>query len=123
DYAERLDALRGAFPHATMTASGLEVALFRACLASREVPEHLYWGGKSCRIETDITVPILTDKQVLVPWIERAARIGFTAYKVKVSGNLAQDREIVTFIYRLLGEKLARFRLRLDGNQGYTAET
>ena len=123
DYAERLDSLRGTFPAAAMTTSGLEVALFRACLASREVPEHLYWGGRSGRIETDITVPILTDKRMLVPWIERAARKGFTAYKVKVSGNLAQDREIVAFIYRLLGEKIARFRLRLDGNQGYTAET
>ena len=60
---------------------------------------------------------------MLAPWIERAAGNGFTAYKVKVSGNLAQDREMVAFIYRLLGEKVARFRLRLDGNQGYTAET
>ncbi len=81
DYAARLDKLRRAFPGATMTMSGLEVALFRACLASREVPEHLYWGGKSCRIETDITLPILPDKRMLTQWIERAARKGFTAYQ------------------------------------------
>ena len=37
DYAARLDGLRGAFPAATMTISGLEVALFRACLASRGI--------------------------------------------------------------------------------------
>ena len=71
DYAERLDELRGAFPAARMTISGLEVALFRACLASRGVPEHLYWGGRSVRIETDITVPILTDKRALAAWIDR----------------------------------------------------
>ena len=122
-YAGHLDELRGAFPAAVMTMSGLEVALFRACLASRGVPEHLYWGGRSGRIETDITVPILTDKQMLASWIARAARKGFTAYKMKVSGNLAQDREIVSFTYRLLGEQCAPFRLRLDGNQGYTAKT
>ncbi len=123
DYEGRLDELRAAFPHAMMTTSGLEVACFRACLASRGVPEHLWWGGKSLRIETDITVPILTDKRALAAWVEGAARKGFTAYKVKVSGNLEQDREMVAFIHRLLSARIAAFRLRLDGNQGYTAET
>ncbi len=123
DCAERLDKLRGAFPAAVMTISGLEVALFRACLASRGTPEHVYWGGIEGRIETDITLPILQNKQVLASWIEGAVGKGFTAYKVKVSGNLEQDREMVAFIYRLLGEKITRFRLRLDGNQGYTAKT
>ena len=30
---------------------------------------------------------------------------------------------MVAFIHGLLGAKMARFRLRLDGNQGYTAKT
>jgi L-alanine-DL-glutamate epimerase-like enolase superfamily enzyme len=121
--AERLVALKAAFPAAPMAMSGLETALFRARLASDGTPEHLYWGGRLSRIETDITLPILTDKQALSSWIEAAVRKGFTAYKAKASGNLARDRETVAFIYRRLGEKMARFRLRLDGNQGYTAET
>jgi L-alanine-DL-glutamate epimerase-like enolase superfamily enzyme len=122
DYAERLHSLRSLFPAAVMTISGLETALFRASLASRGTPEHVYWGGREGRIETDITLPILQDRQALVSWIEDAVGKGFTAYKVKVSGNLEQDREMVAFIYRLLGEKRARFRLRLDGNQGYTVK-
>ncbi len=42
---------------------------------------------------------------------------------MKVSGELGRDRETVAFIHRLLGEKIGSFRLRLDGNQGYTTHT
>ena len=122
-YAGPLDTLRGTFPGASMTTSGLEVALFRAWLASRGIPEHVYWGGRTGRIETDITVPLSTDRKVLAAWIGAAAGKGFTTYKVKVSGDAEQDRSIVAFVYRLLEEKIDRFRLRLDGNQGYTTKS
>ncbi len=123
DYEERLNSLRSVFPAAAMTISGLEVALFRACLESGGMSEHVYWGGAEGRIETDITLPIMQDRQMLGRWIEGAVGKGFTAYKVKVSGDLEQDRQTVAFIYRLLREKAALFRLRLDGNQGYTVKS
>ncbi len=125
DIDEALDgfgALRRIFPHATMTLSGLDTALFRARLASRGIFEHLYWGGSLSRIETDITLPILNEKTALLAWIETAIGKGFMAYKAKMSGDLDRDRETVRLISRCLREKLDRFRLRLDGNQGYTAK-
>jgi L-alanine-DL-glutamate epimerase-like enolase superfamily enzyme len=123
DWARSTGDLRRAFPEAPMTVSGLEVALFRACLSERGISEHAYWGGRLRRLATDITLPLVADPRALAPWMDFAARRGFTTYKVKVSGNLERDLETVSFIYRSLEERVPAFRLRLDGNQGYTTET
>jgi L-alanine-DL-glutamate epimerase-like enolase superfamily enzyme len=40
-----------------------------------------------------------------------------------VSGNIEQDKEILSFVYKRLGNTLEDFRLRLDGNQGYNKKT
>jgi L-alanine-DL-glutamate epimerase-like enolase superfamily enzyme len=122
DAGEALKRLRTAGA-ATMALSGLETALFRARLASSGTSEHLYWGGALSRIGTDITLPVLADRGTLASWIDSAARKGFSAFKAKVSGDLARDRETVGFICRRLHEKMDRLRLRLDGNQGYSAKT
>ena len=123
DWARSTGDLRRRFPEAPMTISGLEVALFRACLSGQGVSEHAYWGGRLRRLATDITLPLATDSRVLAPWLDFAARRGFTTYKVKVSGNLERDRETVSFVHRALEERVPAFRLRLDGNQGYTPDT
>jgi L-alanine-DL-glutamate epimerase-like enolase superfamily enzyme len=115
--------LRAEFPGARMTLSGLEAALFRAAIGQRGTAEHLYWGGRTRTIETDITLPFLPDTAALSGWIDYATRKGFTAYKLKISGDLEADRRIVSFVYGLLGQKGRPFRLRLDGNQGYGRES
>jgi L-alanine-DL-glutamate epimerase-like enolase superfamily enzyme len=115
--------LRRDFPLATMTASGVEAALFRAALARKGETEHHYWGGRLSRIETDITLPFLPDTAVLEAWTDYAARKGFTTYKMKVSGDRRRDLGILTLVYRLLGERVPGFRIRLDGNQGYSPRT
>jgi L-alanine-DL-glutamate epimerase-like enolase superfamily enzyme len=123
DYGRLIDGLRRDFPQTVMTISGLDVALFRAFLARRQIPEHRYWGGHLGRLETDITLPFVTDREVLAAWIGFAARKGFTTYKLKVSGNLDQDRAVLSSVHELLHLRVGRFHLRLDGNQGYTQKT
>jgi L-alanine-DL-glutamate epimerase-like enolase superfamily enzyme len=123
DYGELVVRLRIAHPSAFMTISGLEVALFRAFLASRSIRESSYWGERCSRIETDITIPFLTDEQSLGRWIDWTISRGFKAYKLKVSGKVEQDMVILSYLHRALVERVPRFRLRLDGNQGYTTAT
>ena len=124
DYPDRLARLRGRFGDFHMTLSGLEVALFRAQLAARGAGEHAFWGGMLCRLETDITVPFLPRRPMREAWLRRIAPVGFTAYKVKVSGDVEKDIRFVRAVRRtLLGSLKGPFVIRLDGNQGYTART
>ena len=57
-----------------MTISGLETALFRASLSHKGVSEYNYFGGKLKKLETDITVPYLTDLEVLRKWMTYALK-------------------------------------------------
>ena len=122
-YGELVDRLRAAHPSAFMTISGLEVALFRAFLASRSIRESSYWGERCSHIETDITIPFLPDEQSLSRWVDWTISRGFKAYKLKVSGEVEQDMAILSYVHRVLEARVPKFRLRLDGNQGYTTAT
>ena len=106
-----------------MTCSGLEVALFRACLAGNGESELVWWGNKCKTIDTDITIPFVSDTTALLPWLKRAVRTGFGMYKVKVSGNLKQDVDFVRSIWTFLTESNRSSPLRLDGNQGFTSDS
>ena len=121
-WASLTAGLHADFPRARMTLSGLEVALFRAAIAERGVTEHLYWGGHTQRIETDITLPVLSHDAQLTQWTERAERSGFTAYKLKVSGKMERDIEAVGLVYGLLKRTSAVFSLRIDCNQAYSRD-
>jgi len=119
-YNEILDEFRKFYPRNPMTISGIEVALFRAYLAHRGEAEFVYFGGKSSSLETDITIPFTTDMAVLERWLQYVSKKGFTIYKLKVSGNAATDKKLITEVYRLLRDHTEGFTIRLDGNQGFT---
>ncbi|HVN96182.1 MAG TPA: enolase C-terminal domain-like protein [Syntrophorhabdaceae bacterium] len=122
-YGEKIGEFRRRFPQYPMTISGLEVALFRAYLASAGRTEHAYFGGKLDVLETDITIPYTTDINTIETWIEYAVRKGFTTYKFKVSGRLRDDANLISEVYRRLRDKMRAFTVRLDGNQGFTEKT
>jgi L-Ala-D/L-Glu epimerase len=122
-YGETVAALRRIYPRNPMTVSGLEVALFRAYLAERGIKEQTYWGGHMDRLETDITIPFLPDMEKLDRWIDFVLRTGFGVFKVKVSGNVAEDSRFISSFHERLKGSLAAFTIRLDGNQGYTPST
>lgn len=47
----------------------------------------------------------------------------FTIYKLKVSGNINDDKRLFSEVHRLLKNHVDKFTIRLDGNQGFTTET
>ena len=119
-YEEQVRRFRECFPYARMTISGLEVALFRAFLKSTERSEHAFFGARLRELETDITIPFVPDEAALAQWIDYAARKGFRTFKAKVSGNLVEDKRFLTLVCGLIGKFRRSYRLRLDGNQGFT---
>lgn len=123
EYGPLVDRLRTENPHAFMTISGLELALFRALLSARGCSEQAYWGNACPLIETDITIPFFTDRRRLMRWIDWTISRGFRIYKLKMSGHVQGDRLILSLLHGILKERVPGFRLRLDANQGYTART
>lgn len=118
-----IPALRKKYPRYPMTISGLEIALFRAWLHNTGKEERAWFGGALRQIATDITIPFATDMGVLDAWMAYAGRQGFTDYKVKVSGNTADDRRLISHVASILSRRPGTFVLRLDGNQGFTSRS
>jgi len=123
EYEENIVRIRKHYIEYPMTISGLEVALWRAYIMSKNLTEHSYWGGKTTVIETDITVPFITNTLFLSRWIHNALQKGFRIFKLKVSGDVDIDMQILSYVYSLVKEHHPHGILRLDGNQGYTVKT
>jgi L-alanine-DL-glutamate epimerase-like enolase superfamily enzyme len=122
-YETAISLFRKKYAEYPMTVSGLEVALFRANLACKGITERAYWGGKTRKVQTDLTIPFILDKVFLLRWMNYGLRKGFTTYKLKMSGNVEQDKEILSFVHNRLSRVLHGFTLCLDGNQGYNKKT
>jgi L-alanine-DL-glutamate epimerase-like enolase superfamily enzyme len=122
-YGEQVTRFRERFPYGRMTISGLEVALFRAFLKSAGSSERAFFGARLREVETDITIPFVPDEASLATWIDYAARKGFRTLKAKVSGNLEEDKRFLSLICGLIEKSRGPFRLRLDGNQGFTVSS
>lgn len=125
-YPEAVRRFRSEYARFTMTISGLEIALFRSWLKSKNMEEIDYWSGfcgpgplrspSECR--TDITVPYTDDFFRLSEWLKRTVRLNFTDYKIKLSGNSAKDLKFIGTIEEFLRDHCREFKFRLDGNQG-----
>jgi L-Ala-D/L-Glu epimerase len=134
DYTAITARLRKQYPDFHMTLSGLEVAMFRAWLASQGIWELAFWNKikhahtrvgmapnkRNETIETNITIPFVPQMQIIKPWIQKAIRNGFCTYKVKVSGIVKKDLKFCKAVHRILTESGKPFTIRLDGNQGFT---
>jgi L-Ala-D/L-Glu epimerase len=119
DYEAAIDLYRRQYPSFPMTISGLEVALFRAWLATGNIREHAHWGGRLKVLETDITVPFLLDGEAVTGWIEMALAKGFRTFKVKLSGRGADDLYLLDTVWTALSCAGRSTTVRLDGNQGF----
>jgi L-Ala-D/L-Glu epimerase len=122
EWAEFSASFRMLRKDAIMTASGIEVALFRAWLEEHGQSERTYWGNARGRLETDITIPYVPDGKAIQRWLRGAVDKGFTIYKAKIGGIPERDCEFLSFICSILDGVVPGFRLRLDGNQCYSAD-
>lgn len=123
EYRDTMERCRKVYPRNPMTISGIEVALFRSFLSHQGITEHSYFGGSLTKLETDITIPYTTDFDALRKWMEFAFRKKFTAYKLKVSGNIDEDKRLISEACRILKDRIDNFTIRLDGNQGFSEKT
>lgn len=116
----RLEALREEVVKQSITAFvGVEMALWD--LLAREEGRSLaeLWGTSQQRsLSTDITLPIMEPTAVPKFW-ELFASHRFPIVKVKVSGHVERDVELIEALRRLLP---AGVELTLDGNQGYRVQ-
>mgnify|MGYP000931811289 CR=1 FL=1 len=120
---KEIKILRSRFKAYPMTISGLEVALFRACLASENTPEHKYWGGALTSLKTDITIPFIVDAVLLDRWLGYTKSVGFSSFKLKVSGDIEADKTYISRVYEKLKTLSDDFTIRLDGNQGFNEKS
>lgn len=114
----RLEAHRPEIQARSRTAyAGIESALFDLHARQLGVPLAALWGTAALpSVETDITLPIMAPGVVPGFW-EKYANHGFRTVKIKVSGNVAQDYDMVM---ALVGTVPPGTSITLDGNQGYT---
>ena len=99
---------------------GVEMALWDLYAKQLAVPLAELWGGAMRRqAVTDITLPIMTPSTVEGFW-SRFKNYGFTQLKVKVSGRIQDDLDLIFALTKLVPKST---RLTLDGNQGYRKES
>ncbi|HNX90614.1 MAG TPA: enolase C-terminal domain-like protein [Candidatus Omnitrophota bacterium] len=122
-YERFIACARKKYDNMPMTVSGLETALFRTYLVNKGIDEVRYWKSNRKSIETDITIPFCMDTGVLKKWILRAVKQKFNIYKLKVSGSLAADKRIISFVFDFLSDYRSGAVVRLDGNQGYDTKS
>jgi len=63
---------------------------------------------------------LLNNESAIERWIKTASSKGFAAYKLKVGGERDRDEALLSSVYTALQARAPGFRLRLDGNQGYS---
>lgn len=106
-----------AIPSAKSARNGVETALLDACGKLCGIPVYSLLGGRSMRIETDVTIPIVPPEHARELASEAAER-GFRLFKVKVGGDFDTDVERCrTIVSASPGSSLVT-----DANQGYEPE-
>ncbi len=95
---------------------GVETALWDIYAKQLGVPLAAIWGGRMIdRVITDITLPIMPAGMVQNFW-GLFAHHGFEVIKIKVSGHVSDDLDMIHAMIDLLPRNAL---FTLDGNQGY----
>ena len=95
---------------------GVEMALWDLYAKQLGVPLAALWGGRMFdKVVTDITLPIMHKNSVEDFW-SLYKNHGFEVLKIKVSGNVSEDLDLIHAMLKLLPRSS---QFTLDGNQGY----
>ena len=102
----------------TTAKAALEIALYDLKAQAEKLPLYKMLGGTRTSFKTDITISMdETDKMVADSL--HAVDLGYDALKIKIGDNPKKDIERITAIHNVLDDTI---KLRLDANQGWTAE-
>ncbi len=102
----------------TTAKSALEIALYDLKAKSLKQPLYQMLGGTKRNFKTDITIS-MGDIDKMVSDSLDAVNLGYDTLKIKIGGNPQKDVERVIAIHKALDQNI---KLRLDANQGWTAE-
>ncbi|HEX6541162.1 MAG TPA: dipeptide epimerase [Ktedonobacterales bacterium] len=109
------ESLLASFEHQTTARAGVEAALLDALTRSWGIPLFQFFGGVESKVETDISIPIVSPGRVAELARQHTQR-GAATLKLKVGANVDDDTDRVL----ALVEAAPDCDLILDGNQGYT---
>ena len=102
----------------TSAKSALEIALYDLKAKSEKLPLYRMLGGKKTKFSTDITISI-GDIDKMIADCHSAVALGYDTLKIKIGDNPQKDVERVVAIHDALDK---RIKLRLDANQGWSAQ-
>jgi L-alanine-DL-glutamate epimerase-like enolase superfamily enzyme len=106
------------FPHNPAARAALDIALHDAFTKMLGIPLVKYLGQKIRALPTSNTIGIKNVEETLKEAEEYGKR-GFSILKVKLGKDLEEDIERLVKLREKFGKK---FVIRIDANQGYTAQ-
>jgi L-Ala-D/L-Glu epimerase len=95
-----------------------EIALYDLYAQAHQKPLYQVLGGGNPIIKTDLTISANNTEIMLID-CEQAIQRGFTALKIKVGKDSAEDIQRLSSIYNVVA---GRASLRIDANQGWGAQ-
>jgi o-succinylbenzoate synthase len=102
----------------TTAKSALEIALYDLRAKSLSLPLYQMLGGTKKRFETDITIS-MAEIDKMITDCQKAVTLGYSTLKIKIGDDPKKDIERIIAIDAALDSSI---KLRLDANQGWTAE-
>lgn len=110
--------IQGAVANNSSAKAAVEIAVYDLFAQRQALPLYRVLGGEQPLLTTDITISIDAIDKMVADSLD-AVRRGFTALKIKVGKQIDEDIERVKAIHAALR---GRAVLRLDANQGWTAQ-
>lgn len=102
----------------TTAKSALEIALYDLKAQSLKQPLYKMLGGTKTTFKTDITISMGEIEKMISDSLD-AVDLGYDTLKIKIGDNPKKDVERIIAIHEALGDNIT---LRLDANQGWTAQ-
>jgi len=118
DFDGLLRAVHSLIVKNTTAKSALEIALYDLKAKSYNQPLYVMLGGTQTAFTTDITISMgETDKMITDSL--HAVRLGYKTLKIKIGENPQKDALRIIALHEALSKDIT---LRLDANQGWSAE-
>lgn len=102
----------------TTAKSALEIALYDLKAKASKLPLFRMLGGTQTHFSTDITISMGEIDKMIADSLH-AVSLGYDTLKIKIGDNPQKDVERIHAIHDALGKHI---KLRLDANQGWTAQ-
>ena len=118
DFDSVLNKVHALMPKNTTAKSAVEIALYDLKAKLVELPLYQMLGGTKTRFTTDITIS-MGDSDKMIADCQDAVALGYDTLKIKIGDNPQKDSERIIAIHSALDSSI---KLRLDANQGWTAE-